>query len=40
MSKIQWEYNLAERLFCEQLQKMGWSWIEGGVDDAELTWES
>ncbi len=37
MSKIQWEYNLAERPFCEQLQKMGWSWIEGDVDVAELT---
>ena len=23
MSKIQWEYNLVERPFCEQLQKMG-----------------
>lgn len=37
MSKIQWEYNLVERPFCEQLQKMGWSWIEGDVDVAELT---
>lgn len=37
MSKIQWEYNLVERPFCEQLQTMGWSWIEGDVDVAELT---
>jgi len=37
MSKIQWEYNLVERPFCEQLQKMGWSWISGDVDVAELT---
>ena len=37
MSKIQWEYNLVERPFCEQLQKMGWSWIPGDVDVAELT---
>ena len=37
MSKIQWEYNLVERPFCEQLQKMGWSWIEGDVDVAEFT---
>lgn len=37
MSKIQWEYNLVERPFCEQLQKMGWSWIEGDVDVVELT---
>jgi len=37
MSKIQWEYDLVERPFCEQLQKMGWSWIEGDVDVAEFT---
>ncbi len=37
MSKVQWEYNLVERPFCEQLRKMGWSWIEGDVDVAELT---
>lgn len=27
--KIQWEYDLVERPFCEQLQAMGWQWIEG-----------
>jgi type I restriction enzyme R subunit len=32
-----WEYNLVERPFCEQLQKMGWSWTPGDVDVAELT---
>lgn len=37
MSKIQWEYDLVERPFCEQLQTMGWSWIEGDVDVPELT---
>jgi len=37
MSTIQWEYNLVERPFCEQLQTMGWSWIEGDVDVPELT---
>ena len=37
MSKIQWEYNLVERPFCEQLQTMGWSWTPGDVDVAELT---
>ncbi|MDY0041602.1 MAG: type I restriction endonuclease [Desulforhabdus sp.] len=37
MSKIQWEYNLVERPFCEQLKTMGWSWIEGDVDVPELT---
>ena len=29
MSKIQWEYDLVERSFCEQLKAMGWQWIEG-----------
>jgi len=37
MSKIQWEYDLVERPFCEQLRKMGWSWMEGDVDVPELT---
>lgn len=37
MSKIQWEYDLVERPFCEQLQSMGWSWIAGDVDVPELT---
>jgi hypothetical protein len=27
--KIEWEYDLAEWPFCEQLQGMGWEWIEG-----------
>ena len=27
MSKTQWEYDLAERPFCEQLKAMGWQWI-------------
>ena len=29
MSKVQWEYDLVERPFCEQLQAMGWQWQEG-----------
>jgi hypothetical protein len=29
MSKIQWEYDLVERPFCEQLKAMGWQWING-----------
>jgi hypothetical protein len=29
MSAIQWEYDLVERPFCEQLAGMGWQWIEG-----------
>jgi len=35
--KIQWEYELVERPFCEQLEKMGWTWLEGDVDVPELT---
>lgn len=37
MSKIQWEYDLVERPFCEQLKAMGWQWIEGDTDVPELT---
>lgn len=37
MSKIQWEYDLVEKPFCEQLRAMGWQWIEGDVDVPELT---
>ncbi len=37
MSRIEWEYNLVERPFCEQLRKMGWSWMEGDVDVADFT---
>lgn len=34
---IQWEYNLVERPFCEQLKAMGWQWLVGDVDVPELT---
>jgi len=37
MSKIQWEYDLVEKPFCEQLQAMGWQWIEGDPDLPEST---
>ncbi len=37
MSKVQWEYDLVERPFCEQLRAMGWEWIEGDIDVPELT---
>jgi type I restriction enzyme, R subunit len=37
MSKLQWEYDLVERPFCEQLTAMGWQWIEGDTDVSELT---
>ena len=29
---IRGEYDLVERPFCEQLQRMGWEWIEGDTD--------
>jgi hypothetical protein len=32
-SKIQWEYDLVERPFCEQLRAIGWEWIEGDVEN-------
>ncbi len=35
--KIQWEYNLVEKPFCEQLKTMGWEWIEGDPDLREST---
>src|SRR3990172_11573845 len=37
MSKIQWEYDLVEKPFCEQLRAMGWDWLEGDTDVPELT---
>ena len=37
MSKMQWESDLVERPFCEQLKVMGWQWIEGDTDVPELT---
>src|SRR5881628_1904520 len=37
MSKTQWEYDLVERPFCEQLQTMGWQWIEGDKDVPDFT---
>ena len=37
MSKIQWEYDLVEKPFCEQLKAMGWQWIEGDTDVPEFT---
>lgn len=35
MSKVQWENDLVERPFCEQLKAMGWQWIEGDKDVAD-----
>ncbi|MCI0337399.1 MAG: hypothetical protein L0226_07480 [Acidobacteria bacterium] len=34
---IQWEYDLAERPFCRQLERIGWQWIEGDPDLPEST---
>lgn len=35
--KIEWEYDLVELPFCQQLQAMGWTWLEGDKDVPELT---
>ena len=34
--KVQWEYDLVEKPFCQQLQKMDWQWLEGDTDVSEL----
>lgn len=35
--KTQWERDIVERPFCQQLQQMGWEWIEGDPDLPETT---
>ena len=35
--KIEWEYELVEKPFCQQLKGMGWDWIEGDPDLPEST---
>src|SRR5262245_25759706 len=35
--KIEWEYELCEKPFCEQLKTIGWEWIEGDPDLPEST---
>jgi type I restriction enzyme R subunit len=35
--KIQWEYDLVEKPFCEQLKAMRWQWIAGDSDLPEST---
>lgn len=35
--KIQWEYDLVEQPFCQQLKVMGWEWLEGDIDVPALT---
>jgi len=37
MSAIQWEYEVVEKPFCQQLEHMGWEWIEGDPDLPEST---
>ena len=34
---IQWEYDLVERPFCQQLKAMGWQWLEGDTDVPDFT---
>jgi hypothetical protein len=34
---MQWEYNLVEKPFCEQLHAMGWEWLEGDTDVPDFT---
>jgi type I restriction enzyme R subunit len=36
-TKIQWESLLVERPFCQQLERLGWTWLEGDTDVPELT---
>src|SRR5688572_30820695 len=35
--KIEWEHDLCEKPFCEQLKLMGWQWLEGDTDVPYLT---
>ncbi len=37
MTAIQWEYEVVEKPFCQQLERMGWQWIEGDPDLPETT---
>jgi len=37
MSKVEWEYQLVEKPFCEQLARMGWQWIEADPDLPETS---
>jgi hypothetical protein len=36
MSKIQWEYDLVECPFCEQLRGMSWQGVAGMSDEKEV----
>ena len=35
--KVEWEYDLCEKPFCEQLKSIGWQWLEGDTDVPYLT---
>lgn len=37
MSSIQWESEIVERPFCQELERLGWQWIEGDPDLPETT---
>ena len=36
-NRIPWERDLVERPFCQQLQNMGWQWLEGDTEVPEFT---
>ena len=36
-NRIQWERDLVERPFCQQLQNIGWQWLEGDTEVSEFT---
>jgi len=35
--KIEWEKEIVEDAFCQQLQAMGWQWLGGDTDVPYLT---
>ena len=35
--KTQWEYDLVEKPFCQQLKALGWQWFEGDKDVPDFT---
>ena len=35
--KMQWQYDLVDKPFCQQLKVMSWQWLERDIDVSELT---
>jgi len=35
--KTQWEHDLVEEPFCQQLQLKGWQWLESDAEVPEFT---